>query len=128
MDIFIVDTNVFLRYLLKDNLPLYNEAETLFTKARKTKVKLLVPTIVIFEVDFVLKSVYKFTKDEIIQSIESLLTSKYLSIDEVTIFNPAITLYKNSSNSFVDCFLVAKAHSQGIKLFTFDKKILRALL
>lgn len=123
MDTVIVDTNVFLRFLLKDNLDLYNQAFSLLTKAREAKIKLLVPTIVIFEISFVLNSVYKFTKEEIIKNVESLLATSFLSIDEVTIFKQAITIYKNSNHSFADCFLVAKAKNQGIKLFTFDKKL-----
>jgi len=125
METVLVDTNVFLRFLLKDDPNLHNRAFSLLTKAKLGKIKLLVPTIVIFEISFVLNSVYKFTKEEIIQNIESLLAVSYLSIDEVAIFKQALTLYKNSNNSFADCFLITKAKSQGIKLFTFDKKLSR---
>ena|SRR3989344_8753106 len=123
METVIVDTNVFLRFLLKDDPILHKQALSLFTKAKAGKIKLLIPTIVIFEISFVLNSVYKFTKEEVIQNIESLLVVHYLSIDDSIIFRQAIVLYKDSNNSFADCFLLAKARSQGIKLFTFDKKL-----
>ena len=123
METVIVDTNVFLRFLLKDNHSLYKQALSLLTLAKQGKAKLLVPGIVIFEISFVLGSVYKFTKEEILQKIESLLAVSYLSIDEIAIFKQATTLCKNSNHSLADCFLVAKAKNQGIKLFTFDKKL-----
>jgi predicted nucleic-acid-binding protein len=123
MEVAIVDANVFLRFLLKDNPGLFKQASSILTKAKEGKIQLLVPSIVIFEISFVLGSVYKFTKEKIIQNIESLLSVKYLSIDELTILKQAVTLYKTSSNSLVDCFLLEKANSQGIKLLTFDKKL-----
>jgi predicted nucleic-acid-binding protein len=123
METVYVYTNVFLRYLLKDDLALYRRAEVIFDKAKKAQVKLLVPNIVIFEIAFVLKSVYKETKEEVIQKIESLIASRYLFIDDAPTLRQAITLYKNSSNSFVDCFLIAKSQAEGYKLFTFDKKL-----
>lgn len=128
MQTYYVDTNVFLRLLLKDNINLYKQAEALLFKAKGSQIKLLVPAIVIFEIAFVLNSVYKLTKEEIIQNIESLLAVRYLFIDEKAVFHQAVILYKNSSNSFVDCFLIAKAGAEGYELFTFDKKILRASL
>ena len=123
METLLVDTNVFLRFLLKDNLSLYNQALYLLTKAKEGKVKLFVPSIVIFEIFFVLNSVYRFKKEEIIHNVESLLSVDYLSIDESTIFKQALIIYNNSNHSFTDCFLVAKAKSRKIDLFTFDKKL-----
>ncbi len=123
MQVYYVDTNVFLRFLLKDNSNYYNEATSLFRKAKDKKVKLLVPTIVIFEVAFVLLSVYKYAKEEIIVHLESLLATDYWDIDEIGVFRTAINLYKSSSNSLVDCFLFAKAQIEETELFTFDKKL-----
>jgi len=123
MEIFIVDTNVFLRFLLKDNTSLYKKAESIFLKAKTGKVKLFVPSIVIFEISFILNSTYKFAKEEIIHNIESLLSTDYLIIDDLTIFHQAIALYKTSSNSFADCFILAKSKLEGCQLFTFDKKL-----
>lgn len=127
MKVYYVDTNVFLRFLLKDNIDQYKEIESLLRKAKDKKVRLRVPVIVIFEISFVLKSYYHLSKDEIIGMLESLVALSYVKIDEREVFSRAIQLYKSSVISFVDCFLIAKAQIEGKELFTFDKDLKKLL-
>lgn len=123
MKIYYVDTNVFLRFILKDNVQQYKTVRGLFKKAKDIEVKLLVPQIVIFEINFVLGKVYHIGKEEIIQQLESLLSTYYFHIQNDEIFKDALKLFKISNNSLVDCFLILKAKQEGAELFTFDKKL-----
>ena len=71
MKIYYVDTNVFLRFLLNDIPAQYAIVEELFNKAKNEKVKLVVPQIIIFEIQFVLATLYHLSKPEIIENIQS---------------------------------------------------------
>lgn len=123
MKTYYADTNVFLRFLLKDNLTQLRAAIALFNKAKEGKIKLVVAQIVIFEINFVLKRLYLLSKEDIISHLESLLSTSYFSIQDHEVFNQALVFYKNSKNSLADCFLFVESKRENAKLFTFDKKL-----
>lgn len=123
MKVYYVDTNVFLRFFLKDILVQYEVAEELFKKAKDGEVKLVVAQITIFEIQFVLYTEYHFSKQEIIEKIQSLLAANYLHIQNKKVFKIAIAYFEKSKNSLADCFILAKAQSVNAELFTFDKKL-----
>ena len=123
MKTYSVDTNVFLRFLLHDNQKQYDAAVTLFSQAKIAKVKLTVSQIVIFEIQFVLQSVYKLPKKDIIEDIKSLLSVPYFQIQDEEIFLSAINVFEKSNTSLVDCFLVSQAELGHAELFTFDQKL-----
>lgn len=124
MKIFCIDTNVFLRFILKDNDSLFLEATLLIEKGSKGEVKLFTPSVIIFEISFVLSSVYKVSRQEIVESLESILSTPYIEVEDNRDLNHALTLYKtHASLSLIDSFLIAKSRSMGAELFTFDKKL-----
>lgn len=123
MKVYYVDTNVFLRFILKDNVQQYKTARELFQKAKDGKVKLLACQIVIFEINFILGKFYHLEKEEIIQQLESLLSAQYFHIQNDAVFKDALKLFKINNNSLADCFLLAKAQEENAELFTFDKKL-----
>ena len=126
MESYIVDTNFFLRFLLKDDLKQYKEVERLFKKAKKGKAKIIVAQIVLFEISFILGNYYKLSRVDIIEKLDSLLNTPYLVVEEKRCFINSLKIYESSSLSFVDCFLIAKALEEGKKLMTFDKKLEQA--
>lgn len=119
----VVDTNVFLRYILEDDELLALKAERLFKKAQSGEISILVPQIVIFEIVFVLKTVYKKPKEEIIKVLKSLLHFSYIDIEDKNKFLLAVNIFKNSAVSFPDAFILATIKQHGDKLITFDKKL-----
>ncbi len=123
MNEFIVDTNVFLRLILNDIPKQADEAEKLLKQARVGKIKLLVPQIIIFEIEFALSKYYKFPKSKIIDKLNAIISAKYLSVENEDIFKRAVKVYKKSNLSLVDCFLLVKAELSGTALFTFDKEL-----
>lgn len=120
---YIIDTNVLLRLLLQDIPSQYNQAEKLFLDAKKGKIDLIIPQIVIFEINFALRKFYHLQKEEIIEKLKSLVSTDYVKVKSRDIFQQAFILYKQNKVSFVDCFLVAKAEAEEADLFTFDRKL-----
>ena len=118
-----IDTNVFLRFLLKDVSSQHEQAKELFDKAKKGKIKLIVPQIVVFEIVFALTKYYFVSKEETISKMKTLLTTEYFQVQDKEILIPALDLFTTSNLSFPDCFLVSYAKSKEAQVFTFDKKI-----
>ena len=54
---YIVDTNVFLRFLLKDNEEYFKKARRYFLQAKKHQITLILLPVVVLEINDVLKEV-----------------------------------------------------------------------
>lgn len=119
----IIDTNGFLRVLLNDIPEQANQVELILKKAKKKKIKIIVPQIIIFEIDYTLRKFYKLEKEEVINKIKVILSSNALQIESKELFSRAILLYEKNNVSLVDCFIFAIAEAENAKLFTFDKKL-----
>ena len=114
----LLDANYILRFLLKDNLEMYEISKECIANNDCT-----IPSEVLAEVVFVLLKVYKVEKQDISKSLISFL--KYNSIimnDKHTIIE-SLNIFKNKNKNldFVDCILCAKSKKYTIK--TFDKKL-----
>lgn len=118
-----VDTNVLLRFLLKDVLKQSEAARQKFQEAKQTKTQLFVPQIVIFEVVFALTRIYKFNKGGVVEAIKSLLAAEFLNIQDKEIFGSALSLFAKRNISLADCFIVAFSKIHKASLFTFDKDL-----
>lgn len=123
MDVLILDTNAFLRFLLNDLPDQAEEVSALLKKAKAKKVEIFIPQIVIFEIEFALEKYYKFSKTEIIMTLGTLLATPYLKIQNRDVFQETMLLFANKNIDFVDCFLLCNAHQKEATLFTFDKDL-----
>lgn len=119
----IADANAFLRFILNDNPDQKKVFNKLLQQAKQDKITLIVPHIVIFEMDFILEKYYEFSKEAVIERLQPLVSTKYLQVDDREVFMSALKIYSSVNISFVDCFLLAKATLEEAKLFTFDKKL-----
>lgn len=119
----LIDTNVFLRFLLADNQQQYKQAENIFRKAKEKKVELIIPQIIIFEISFALEKYYKFTKEQVIEKLKGIISAEYFEIEDGEVFGRALSLYQGNNVSLVDCFLVCFAQNKDTMLFTFDKNL-----
>lgn len=118
---FLLDTNAFLRILLNDIPNQADQVEKLIKKAKREKVELLAPQIVIFEITFALEKYYHFAKEDITDKIKTVLAMKYLKIQDEEVFKKAIELWGRKNLSLTDCFLIYFAKNNNASLFTFDR-------
>lgn len=118
-----VDTNYFLRFLLKDNEKQYVQAKKLFLDCAHSKLKLITSTIVFFEIAWVLKSVYKKDRQSLNNTLTKLL-SLNIVFEEGQALQEALIFFRNTSLEFVDCYNLAFALKKKVKDFkTFDQKL-----
>ena len=119
-----VDTNVFLRFLLKDIAEQFEDAKKLFDNGAEGKSKLFTSTIVIFEINWVMTSFYSKDKKEICKILIDILNMNFVEIFERAVLLEAVTLLMVSNFSLEDSYNLAYAQARGAKEFkTFDKKL-----
>lgn len=119
----VVDTNVLLRFLLNDIPSQVSQFEQKIEQAKQGKVRLFIPQIVIFEIDFALTRSYGFNKEKVAKNLKKFVSLNYLEVDGRDIFIEALKLYEEKNFSLPDCFVKAYAQLIGFKLFTFDKNL-----
>ena len=122
-DTVFVDTNVFLRFFVKDVVSQYEKARALFERAEEGKVKLETSELVIAEIVWVLESFYGFARKEVTEVIATLLASRNLKIANHARISEAVRLYASGNMDFVDACNIAYIKSKGYtKIATFDSK------
>ncbi len=124
----VADTNIILRFLLKDNLDQFNTAREILIKVKEDKLELAIPQIVMFEIIYSLDKYYGFPKEKIIDALSTIIGTKNIKIQDQSAFKRALTLFGDNNLSFVDCFLIAYSEENDAKLFTFDKDLQKKLI
>lgn len=118
-----VDTNVFLRFIIRDVESFYHKAEDLFEKAESGQAKLETSDMVIAEIVWVLESYYDFSKPEIKEVVETILETKNLKVANHSRVKEAVSLYISGKMDFIDAYNIAYMKSKDFKkVATFDAK------
>ena len=116
-----VDTNFFLRFVLKDNLSQWRIADKYFQEARLEKIKLIFLTEVILEIEYVMRKVYSLNRTIIFKYISTLLAINSIEIADRNILRNALLLYLQKNIDLIDCVLFLKAKSQDAEILSFDR-------
>ena len=118
-----VDTNVLVRWLVRDDEKLVIEADRLFDQAQPASI--LLDRIVLAELCYVLKSVYDYKKFDIVANLTALLNDPRFSvIDRLLVENTVNIFGLHSQLSPEDSWLLALEQSnKAEKIWTFDKAL-----
>lgn len=121
-----VDTNVFLRFFIRDDESFYHKAMSLFEKAENAQVKLETSDMVIAEIIWVLESYYDFSKPEIKEVVDTILETKNLKVANHSRVKEAVALYSSGKMDFIDAYNIAYMKAKDFKkIATFDVKHFR---
>lgn len=120
---YIIDTNVIIRYLIKDDAKLFEEANHIFEQIKKGAIRVFLEQTVFTEVVFVLSSFYEVPRDIIADTLNNMLKYKGFVTHEIPIFIDSLSFFKTTNLHIVDCVLCAKTQLYKLELITFDKKL-----
>jgi len=118
-----VDTNVFLRFFVRDVETFYQKAKELFERTEKGEIKLETSELVIAEIVWVLESYYDLSKQEIKTIIDAILDTKNIKVLNHARIKEAIDLYASDKMDFIDAYNISCIRASGYKkVATFDIK------
>jgi predicted nucleic-acid-binding protein len=118
-----LDTNVLVRYVVQDDPKQTRVAQRYIEKFADQETSLFLPTSVILETEWVLRSVYRFSKDSVIEIFVGLLEAREMTFQDEPSFERAAFLYREHNIDFADCLHLATAHTfDHLPLFSFEKK------
>ena len=119
--IYFIDTNIFLRVLIKEEK--FEECYQFLDLVRQNKIKAITSSPVMAEIDWVLEGFYKFEKMEVIKGLKSILKLKGLRIIDKMDVSLAIEFYKNYNIKFIDALIASnpKIFKKEITIISYDK-------
>lgn len=114
------DTNILLRYLTRDDEPLFARAKEFFDKVREGSTRAVILESVIAECIYVLTKIYKVPKSKAAESLIDILHYKGIAnLDQKELIR-ALVLFSERNSDIVDCILCVKAAGPESVLFSFD--------
>jgi predicted nucleic-acid-binding protein len=114
-----VDTDVIVRLLVADDRRQAIRARRLFEANG-----ILIPTTVLLEAEWVLRSAYDFQPVAIFEAFQKLLGLPQVSLPEPAVVHAALMAYRDGLD-FADALHLAGA-ADAERLATFDRKLLTA--
>jgi predicted nucleic-acid-binding protein len=117
-----LDTNVLVRYIVQDDPAQLAAARRLINRCVANGLPLFVPITVVLELEWVLRSSFEFSKDDVLMTLSSLLSAADLTFESERALEVALQLFRKGSADYADCLHVALATQAGEQpLWTFDK-------
>jgi predicted nucleic-acid-binding protein len=121
-----LDTNVLVRWLVGDDNEQLQRIQRLFEATLAGEGTLFVPSTVMLELEWVLRSRYQFAKTTVLGTFNALLETRELEFQDEAALERALHLYRQGTAEFADCLHAGMCLSAGrAPLLTFDEKAAR---
>lgn len=120
------DTNVVLRYLLRDDPEQFAATEVFFEQVRTGAERAVILEGVLIECLYVLMKRYRVSRGDAAAALSGLLTYRGIVNHGKAWLIDALNLFAATNFDPVDCLLLAKAKSDGMRVFSFDKALNKA--
>ncbi|MFO1466831.1 MAG: type II toxin-antitoxin system VapC family toxin [Steroidobacteraceae bacterium] len=121
-----IDTNVLIRYLMRDDQRQYEQARRLIGREVGKGEPVMVSLLVLLESERVLRSRYELPKSEIVMAFSAMLGTADLTFEDEQSVEHAMYIWKESSADFADCLIDARNLRLGCNATaTFDSRALR---
>ncbi|MBW1701670.1 MAG: PIN domain-containing protein [Deltaproteobacteria bacterium] len=118
--VYLIDTNVVLRYLLGDHQEFSPKAEAFMTDVSEGTKKVEILDVVIVECVYVMEKYYEVPKSEIVEKLSRILNFSGIVNDDRSEILEALLKYENLDIDIVDCILAARSSHEKI-VISFDK-------
>jgi len=116
-----IDTNVLIRYLIRDDQSQFEKARRLIDREVSKGKPVLVSLLVLLETEWVLRSRYELPKPEVAAAFSALLDTRDLAFEDEISVEHAIYSWKDSNADFADCLIDARNRRLGCRATaTFD--------
>lgn len=123
----VIDTNVFLSAVTDRNLRQREHAEALFRAAARGEIEIAIPQSILFEMTYVLSSVYGRDAATIRTMLRDLVALPGVEIIDQLSFASWMELWERHFPDPADAAVTVVALERGSKVATFDRRFARRL-
>jgi len=118
-----VDTNVIVRFLVRDDETQFERAHKLIKREVAAGRRIFVSQLVLLETEWVLRSRYSLSKNQIVAAISGLLDAADVQFEDEPTIEESLFNWKDTTADFADCLIGARNRRLGCRATaTFDTK------
>lgn len=119
-----LDTNILIRFLIADEPEQSLVVRALFRRGVRDSKRFHVSTIVLCEVVWVLRAVYRLPRKKIVSALESILALAFLEIQDLELVEQALDDYRAGRADFADYLIGCQDRRAGCTdTLTFDSDL-----
>lgn len=121
--IVLIDTNIFLRILVKENEQMYSECTEAMHLVARGNIVAYTSTLVLAEIHYVLLSLYKRSRQSITDALQAVLSFPKLSVFDDSKMVSAMGYYQASRVKFTDCVIASseKVQNGRAAILSYDR-------
>ena len=123
METYLLDANVVLRFLRRDEPTMAAATDALFARAERGEVRLVLDSLILAEVVFVLQSFYKVKREAIVIALQDMINSGgAVETDRPAVIYDALERYRQHPQvDFGDAMLEALAAGRNLTITSFAR-------
>jgi predicted nucleic-acid-binding protein len=105
--LYVIDTNVFLRVLVKEDESTFEASLNLLEAIKQKRCKAVIPGIVLSEIVWTLLSYYKFPKARVVSALQSILNLRGITVVDDYDYPLALELYQQNAVKYADACIAS---------------------
>lgn len=118
------DTNIWIRYIIRDNEKHFDEVTCLIRTNEEGLIQIYSSSIIFLEISYVLKNIYHFKFEEILEVLHTIMQTKGITIIQDTDIELALSYFEKYKVKFTDCLIASQLQlKEEIILITFDREL-----
>ncbi len=118
-----LDTNVVVRFLVRDDPAMTAQARRVFEEAEGIGETLVIHNLVLIETLWVLRSVYGFSREAILEAVERLQALAPIRFESFNLIEELVRLGQSSTLDLADALIGIHARNLGCDTtVTFDRR------
>lgn len=119
---YLIDTNVFLRFLVKDSSQQQQDCLKFLQSLEKGQIKAVTCSVVVMEIYFTLKSFYEYSTRKCLNFIKKILRMPHLKFIDDFAYLEALDLCEKTGIKFTDCLIASlKFFKNNGLIVSYDK-------
>lgn len=120
--VYLIDTNIIIRFLVGDHQEHLAVATEIFTKIESGEYEVEILESVIMEALFVLVKFYKLPQSEVIEDLKRIIALRGV-VGEKMVLLETLNIVDGKNIDFVDALICAKSRLRGYGKLSFDKDV-----
>jgi predicted nucleic-acid-binding protein len=118
-----IDTNVLIRFLVRDDQTQFEKARKLLKREASNGRRVFINQLVLLETEWVLRSRYGLAKTQMLDTISVLLDAPDVQLEDEPSIEEALFVWRDANADFADCLIGARNRRLGCRATaTFDTK------